>query len=110
MLVAVVRRLLSSPAARVPLFVDTGADRTVIPAAFAEAIGFDKSAAPTGSARPPGGSPRPLPLGRFRVEAGGLTMDLTCFVSGEEPGLLGRDFLNATVFKADGPAGTFSLG
>ena len=91
--------------------VDTGADRTAVPAAAAGRCGFRSSSAGTLPMRAFDGTLTTLPAGTFHVVIGQTLFRPFCVVHQGEPiGLLGRDVLQHLRLAFDGPAGTFSLG
>ena len=104
-----VRRPDGEDSLSVDFFVDTGADRTVLPLATAIALGFDAAAAETRRSVAPDRVVTPRPVGRFELTLLGRRITCICFVIDTNLGLLGRDVLQHFCFVFDGPAGTLTV-
>ncbi|MEM9701510.1 MAG: retroviral-like aspartic protease family protein [Planctomycetota bacterium] len=97
------------PLIRCRFVIDTGADRTLIPAHVASPLGFEDATAARIVMYGFDGQPRDLPGGWFRIVGPGSVDELECVVRSASVGLLGRDFLQHRRLTVDGPGGTFTV-
>ena len=93
----------------VEFFLDTGADRTVVPLTAAVGVGFDPATAETRRSVAPDGVVTPRPVGTFDLTVLGRRVSCICFVIHTGVGLLGRDVLQHFRITLDGPASTLTV-